>query len=504
MGIIQKVSFINVVWLSLVERFLREEEAAGSNPVTATQKLFKTDSVLDSFFYSRCQVLKGKDTVMVRIEMAGIVLNIFMGMFTAVIFIGILRMGSGVTRQMKVVYMALLFGNMMELLSEIGRNLVVLTYQDDLNSDNFWLLLSNCFLDLSYYTILFFFFVFVFLIVNQRHALSPVYVLIVLGLTFVGTVLWIVSEFENHIVLIYTEAGEIVRGPFYHLYQAPGYLVGFLCVYLMLRYRKFIDGQDFFWMSFSLAFPSVTAIMRNLVSPQINLMPAALSFSGFCVYNYIFLRQDRQVKEQRMKIREDQLLLMVSQIQPHFIFNMLNTIYVLCEQDPMKAQTAVGEFSDYLRANLDSFGSQKLISGAKELEHVSHYLKLEKIRFGDEILVKTDIQTQDFFLPALSIQPIVENAIKHGVFPKEGGGTVTITTEKIDGEGTRITIADDGVGFDVECLPHISDDGTSHVGLANVRKRLETMCNGSMEITSAVGVGTKVTILLPQEKGSVL
>jgi len=130
---------------------------------------------------------------------------------------------------------------------------------------------------------------------------------------------------------------------------------------------------------------------------------------------------------------------------------------------------------------------------SKELEHIRCYTEIELIRFPD-MTVRYDIQTEEFLLPALTVQPLVENAIKHGLMGLEEGGTVTISAyeEQTD---YCICVSDDGIGFDVSDLV----DTKKHIGIRNVRERLQAMCGGSLTIESQPGAGTRVQIRIPKE-----
>ena len=130
---------------------------------------------------------------------------------------------------------------------------------------------------------------------------------------------------------------------------------------------------------------------------------------------------------------------------------------------------------------------------------MKHYLSLEKIRFGNRVNVVYDIENCDFMIPPLTIQPIVENAVRYGVTKKEEGGIVTIKTSETEDEYI-ITVSDNGVGFNVDNIK-TKDDKRTHVGIENVRKRLITQCNGSLDIQSIPNEGT--TITLKVSKGEV-
>ena len=204
----------------------------------------------------------------------------------------------------------------------------------------------------------------------------------------------------------------------------------------------------------------------------------------------------RRAKKLEKELEDSRIAIMLSQMQPHFIYNMLNVIYYLCRKDPAAAQGAISKFSDHLRNNLEAISQKELITFRKELDHIQTYLELEQIRFGEDLSIVYDIEEDSFLLPVLSIQPFVENAVKHGVAKKRGGGVVTISSEQTE-TAYRITVSDTGVGFDVD---HYMDDGKVHVGLMNVRQRLASRMNATVEVNSVPGNGTTVTVTIPREK----
>lgn len=191
--------------------------------------------------------------------------------------------------------------------------------------------------------------------------------------------------------------------------------------------------------------------------------------------------------------------LMISQIQPHFLYNALNTIKYLIKRDPKAAEKAVISFSRYLRGNMDSISQKEPIPFVSELEHTKNYCDIELLRFGDKLEIIYDTPVTDFSLPALSVQPIVENAIKHGVTKKPEGGTVTVSSRE-DEKYFIITVRDDGVGFDTENPDLAPSETHAHIGTQNVRERLENMVNATMNIESKIGVGTTVTIKIPKKE----
>lgn len=201
-------------------------------------------------------------------------------------------------------------------------------------------------------------------------------------------------------------------------------------------------------------------------------------------------------QQMQKELYEAKVSVMVSQIQPHFMYNTLSSIAMLCKIDPDTAHTATITFAQYLRSNMDSLKQTRLIPFEQELEHLKKYLYIEKLRFGKKLNIEYDIQTTDFMLPQLSIQPLAENAVKHGISKKRGGGTLTISTRETE-TAYEIEIKDDGVGFDTETPK--KDDGRSHIGMENIHTRLKEMCNADIIIKSKIGEGTVATVVLPKE-----
>ena len=200
-------------------------------------------------------------------------------------------------------------------------------------------------------------------------------------------------------------------------------------------------------------------------------------------------------QQMQKELYEAKVSVMVSQIQPHFMYNALSSIAMMCTLDPETAQEATVTFADYLRGNMDSLKQTAPVPFETELGHLKKYLYIEKLRFADMLNIEYDIQATDFKLPLLSIQPLVENAVKHGVGMTEDGGTVKISTRETD-DAFEVIVEDDGAGFDVN---EKKDDGRSHVGMENTKKRLHDMCGGNVVITSEIGKGTKATVILPKE-----
>ena len=193
------------------------------------------------------------------------------------------------------------------------------------------------------------------------------------------------------------------------------------------------------------------------------------------------------------QLAESRISTMMSQIRPHFIYNTLGSIEQLCMLDPPKAGSLVHNFAKYLRGNFGELDNPKPILMSQEMEHVHHYISIENVRFPD-MTFTFEMNSQDFHIPALTVQPIVENAIKHGLMKLSKGGTIRVVSYETETDYC-ISVVDDGVGFDTNA----PSDDRKHLGLRNIRERLKVMVNGTLEIESTIGVGTKVLIKIPKE-----
>ena len=213
-----------------------------------------------------------------------------------------------------------------------------------------------------------------------------------------------------------------------------------------------------------------------------------------CLFYYLWLHMQSAFAHEQALEAEQRIQIMMSQIQPHFLFNTLSTIQALCRIDPEKASETTEKFGTYLRMNIDSISQSSLIPFRKELEHTRIYADIEMMRFP-YIHISYDIKEDDFELPALSIQPMVENAIRHGVRGRYNG-SVKIMTRGEENE-IVISVIDNGKGFDPEGT---EEAGGMHIGIRNVRERIEVLCGGTLEIESEPGKGSTVTIRLPRRK----
>ena len=202
---------------------------------------------------------------------------------------------------------------------------------------------------------------------------------------------------------------------------------------------------------------------------------------------------EEKQRELQQELKDRRVSVMMSQIRTHFIFNIMTIISGLCNSDPQKADSALILFARYLRKNIAIMDRDEPIFFNQELQHLEDYVSLEKMRFGEKIKLEKKLEVTDFKLPPLTIQPLVENAIKHGLLTAGKQGTVYLSTKVEDGE-IKIIIEDDGIGFETDALK--KEDA---VGIRNVRYRVENMVGGTLELISTVGKGTKAEIRIPQK-----
>jgi sensor histidine kinase YesM len=242
--------------------------------------------------------------------------------------------------------------------------------------------------------------------------------------------------------------------------------------------------------------PIIVSIVQ-VANREISILWPAVSMSVFILYeieaqHYIEFKATKQA-ELEAELTKNKIAIMMSQIQPHFLYNTLTTIKALIAQDPVQAQTVITEFSNYLRTNMDSLDLTTPVDFVKELEHTKTYTKIEQLRFPD-LEVEFDIKDVAFRLPSLSVQPMVENAIKHGIRKRtEPGGKVTVRSYS-EGSDHIVQIIDNGVGFsDIVTV----DNTRSHIGLVNTKRRIEEMMHGEFRIESAPNVGTTISFIIP-------
>jgi len=217
-----------------------------------------------------------------------------------------------------------------------------------------------------------------------------------------------------------------------------------------------------------------------------------------------FRARVRTLLKMKQSIRElltMEMALFQAQIKPHFLYNTLNTIASLSEIDPDKTRDLLNDFGTYLRGSFDLRNMDKRVPFSKEWALVQSYLQIEQARFGARIRVNVSFAAeQSFFLPPLTLQPLVENAVRHGILPRFEGGVLEIGVVR-EPEGYRVTVRDDGVGFPPGRLEEVlSGDYRAGIGVSNVHKRLMNAYGTGISIVSDAGSGTEVSFFVPGHK----
>ena len=294
----------------------------------------------------------------------------------------------------------------------------------------------------------------------------------------------------------FVDAGGIYhRGPLFWLSQVLAIGTLLLDLALIFRYRTRLSRAERISFCVYVTVP-VLAILAQLFFYGIYFLLLASTLAAVFMLGAILLDQTERYYRTEQELAQMRSALVLSQVRPHFLYNSLTAIADLCEQAPAEAKAATIAFAEYLRTNMNSLHAKGTVPFETELKHIRTYLYLEQLRFGEELLVDLDIETTDFYLPALTIQPLVENAVKWGVGQKEEGGLITLST-RITPLGTEITVSDDGVGFDPE---HPPQDGKNHFGLQLVRDRLRMVCGARLTVESKVGRGTVVRVSIPHSE----
>ena len=312
------------------------------------------------------------------------------------------------------------------------------------------------------------------------------------GICVISLIAVVITQFYP-VIYGYDSNGLYYRADGFWISQIAGIMGMALNGWMLFHYNRFISGQERIALWAYIVLP-IFAMCIQIHIYGLAILNLVDMISIVIIFLFLQAEQGRIVAEQENKLTQGRVSIMLSQIQPHFLYNSLAVIQDMCHDKAPEAEKATLEFAEFLRGNIDSLQSDNPISFKKELMHTNYYLALTKKRFGDKLNIEYDIKAEDFTMPALTLQPIVENAVKYGVMQKEDGGTVTISSKETE-DAYVITVVDDGVGFDpMETKP----DGRTHIGISNVKERLKIMSNGTLEISNRQGEGTTATITIPK------
>ena len=298
-----------------------------------------------------------------------------------------------------------------------------------------------------------------------------------------------ITQFTKFIYY-YTPDNIYYRGPYYALLLVPPALMMAVNLFALFRVKGSLSRRQGLAFLIYILIPLVCMLVQ-MFSYGLLMTVLGSTVASIIMLSMILLEQlDKFLKQSRenANLRTSTLVL---QMRPHFIYNTMTGIYYLCDQDPQKAKQVTLDFTTYLRKNFAAIASEDTVPFKDELEHTRAYLAVEQAQFEDTLLVSFDTPHTLFRVPPLTLQPIVENAVKHGMRSSSDPIHISVVTRKTD-TGSEIIVEDDGPGFDPV------DDNEPHIALNNIRQRLDIMCKGKMEIEPREGGGTSVKVTIPK------
>lgn len=260
----------------------------------------------------------------------------------------------------------------------------------------------------------------------------------------------------------------------------------------VIRRRKKFSHKVFLALLIAVL-PLTVALIIQLFTDVFVFLYICIALAGVVMYGFVLSDQIERNLHYQHEIANQRANIMVLQMRPHFIYNTMTSIYCLCGQDPQRARQVIMDFTTYLRRNFTAIVSMEPIPFSSELDHTKAYLAVEKAQYEESLFVDYDISHTFFRIPSLTLQPVVENAIKHGRNPYAGPLHISIRTRKTE-SGSEIIVSDDGIGY------VSGDDNEPHIALKNIRERLDFMCGGNLTITSGGSGGTVVTITIPDNQ----
>lgn len=325
-------------------------------------------------------------------------------------------------------------------------------------------------------------------IANLRSDYVVLAMLTINGLNMLG----VLSNPLTHAYYAIGPDNVFVWGPLHRLHNFLFLLQTLLSIFIVLRLRHQHSRMTVVRLLLCGVVASLS-VACELAYPELVLLPSAVSLILVLMSVGVQARLEEDLAKARTEVVESRIRLLSGQIHPHFIFNSLNAIKALVVEDPELAERTIQDFSDYLRSHLDEMSSSRLVPFTEELSHVRHYVSLEQADITRPLEVRYELEVQDFFVPPLTVQPLVENAIRHGIRTREEGGTVVIATRRTKG-AVQVLVSDDGHGLSSATE---RQHQRRQVGIENVRERLERQCNGTLEVTSGPA-GTVATMTLPE------
>ena len=281
------------------------------------------------------------------------------------------------------------------------------------------------------------------------------------------------------------------RGPLWWLSLTPLVLIMICNIAGVIKRRKKLSKKVFIALLVYMLPMTAAIIAHMFISVELFVI---FGMALFALIMFILIISDHieQYTRYQREIAHQRASVMVLQMRPHFIYNTMVTIYHLCKLDADKAQQVTLDFTNYLRQNFSAIASEHTVPFADELRHTQAYLAVEQAMHEDSLFVEFDTPHTFFRVPPLTLQPLVENAVKHGMDTDGKPLHILVKTRQTD-DGSEITVENDGPDF----VP--ADDDEPHIALNNIRQRIEMMCKGTLKITPRSGGGTVVTVAIPEK-----
>ena len=313
----------------------------------------------------------------------------------------------------------------------------------------------------------------------------------------VYTVLLVITQFTTFIYYV-TPSNVYKRGPIYPILLLPPVLLMLSNLIGLIIRKDKLSGRHFKAMLIFLLMP-LFSMIAQMFSYGIFFVVLGTAVSSFILFLYILNDTSEKYIEQKIALSEKTFRAKTLQMRPHFIYNTMANIYYLCDIDPKKARQVVDDFSTYLKKNFSAIAKDELVPFEDELEHTRAYLNVVKVRYENLLFVEYDTEYTAFQTPPLTLQPIVENAVKYALDPESAPLHILISTKETN-DSSMITVENTGLDFIDQTSPASdqSSDNEVHLGLENTISRLKTLCSGSLVITPRPGGGTIVTITIPK------
>lgn len=320
----------------------------------------------------------------------------------------------------------------------------------------------------------------------------------------------VAAQFSDVFYFVSIEDKRVIAGPFFPALVVPPMLLMAINLVALVRLRGSLTRRQLMAFAIYIGLPLVSVLLQAALF-DLRVIVIGTSASALAMFGFVLTDQMDAYIRQREETLRRQAQVMALQMRPHFIYNVMTSIYYLCAQNPKRAQQVTLDFTNYLRANFAAVAEEGEVPFRKELEHTRAYLAVESARLENRLVVDIDCPHTTFRLPPLTLQPLVENAVKHGADPELPPLHVRITTYEEPGFSV-VTVEDTGPGFDYAQLNEIMQAGNTDEALslsdiegvaanpasalANIYERLAA-CDSTLKILPRRGGGTVAVIRVP-------